>query len=202
MVSEGPSSLGWRELLARIEADLAFAHSARPGTVRDEAAWQDLARRVRRYTMVFLRVRSFPFEDDPDDVVQEVLLKLQSIELIRRLRSMSSPAGYLAVAIQNAVRDLGRRRRLDQQALARLGLDLVLEAEEQQETTERPQDRRAALKQALRGLSRDERLLLRMRFWRSQSIGDIAKFDGVSYSTVAVRLFRLLRRLRDYMQDK
>jgi len=201
-VSESPSSLGWPELLARIEADLASAHSARPGNVRDEVAWQDLARRVHRYTVVFLRTRSFPSEDDPDDVVQEVLLKLQSIELIRRLRSMSSPAGYLAVAIRNAVRDLGRRHRLDQQALARLGLDLALEAEDQKETAERSQDRGAALKQALRSLSRAERLMLRMRFWRNQSIGDIAKFYGLPYSTVAVRLFRLLRRLRDYMQDK
>jgi DNA-directed RNA polymerase specialized sigma24 family protein len=36
-----------------------------------------------------------------------------------------------------------------------------------------------------------------MRFWRNMEIGQIAKTLELSYSATAVRLFRILRRLRE-----
>jgi len=53
------------------------------------------------------------------------------------------------------------------------------------------------LREALEELKPDERAILRMRFWRGWSIGRIAEYLGTSYSAAAVRLFRILHKLRD-----
>ena len=36
-----------------------------------------------------------------------------------------------------------------------------------------------------------------MRFWHNWSIGQIAQRSGITYSAAAVRLFRILRKLRE-----
>ena len=51
--------------------------------------------------------------------------------------------------------------------------------------------------QVLESLSDNDRELLQMRFWRNMTIAEIAGQTGLSYSATAVRLFRILHRLRD-----
>jgi RNA polymerase sigma factor (sigma-70 family) len=53
------------------------------------------------------------------------------------------------------------------------------------------------MKEALKSLRPEDRYLLRMRFWKGMRVDDIAEVIGVSYSATAVRLFRILSRLRE-----
>jgi RNA polymerase sigma factor (sigma-70 family) len=62
---------------------------------------------------------------------------------------------------------------------------------------EEEEEKAARLRKALRNLSSADRQLLQMRFWRNMEIGQIAKTLELSYSATAVRLFRILRRLRE-----
>jgi DNA-directed RNA polymerase specialized sigma24 family protein len=39
-----------------------------------------------------------------------------------------------------------------------------------------------------------------MRFWKNMSIAEIARATGLTYSAAAVRLFRLLHRMRGHLQ--
>jgi RNA polymerase sigma-70 factor (ECF subfamily) len=131
--------------------------------------------------------------DDTDDVVQTVLLKLQSPDALRRMRASGSPGGYATVMVRNAAVDAIRRRA----TAAPQG--------EPPTTFEAPDEaldaraRQAAVVDLLDSLAASDRLLLRLRFWEDLSIADIAGRLGMPYSTIAVRLFRLLRRLRSQM---
>ena len=52
-------------------------------------------------------------------------------------------------------------------------------------------------RRALRALSPSERRLLKMRFWDNLTVAQIADVLGEPYSRVAVRLFRLIQRLKN-----
>jgi RNA polymerase sigma factor (sigma-70 family) len=53
----------------------------------------------------------------------------------------------------------------------------------------------------LEGLTAEERETLYRRFWNGDSLGEIAKAQGLPYSTVAKRMFRLLAKLREQIGD-
>lgn len=133
---------------------------------------------------------------DADDVVQDVLLRLQAPGAIRRLRLAGSPQGYLSVVVRNRVVDEVRRNR------TRWRGDPALHPGGDAETGEElTAEARLELEQVLATLSDDERELLRLRFWAGYSIHDIADHLGIRYSTASVRVFRLLRKLREQMGD-
>jgi RNA polymerase sigma-70 factor (ECF subfamily) len=176
----------WEHLLgtlAREVANRGAADATQPG----ERAWRELRRQIER------AARLYASRDDLEDVVQNVLVKLQSAEALRRLRAARSPAGYLAVMVRNSTTDLVRKRPgpeaqrnedanhlPDYTSLQQLALN----------------DRAAALRHAIARLADGDRLLLRLRFWDDLSIAEIAARVGVPYSTAAVRLFRAQRRLK------
>jgi len=55
--------------------------------------------------------------------------------------------------------------------------------------------------EVLQSVGDSDRELLQMRFWRNMTIAEIANETGMSYSTTAVRLFRILHRLRDQLNS-
>lgn len=138
-----------------------------------------------------LRVSS---RDDAEDAVQTVLLKLQAPEALRRLRSSRSPAGYLVMMLRNASVDLsrGRREQRDDGREADLPddtpspVDLVSQA-----------DRERDLRRILATLSQSDRELIRLRYFDELSIAEIARRRRMNYSAVAVRLFRIVMRLKN-----
>jgi len=178
----------WDRLLAELASERARRRAAGASTPASDEAWEELGRRVRGIG------RFFVTRDDLDDLVQEVLMKLQSPGVLRRLRAARAPAGYLAVMVRHAATDLIRRRAAPLGTTQRVeegarDLSTVLEGLDREK-------RVAALRQVVARLSDGDRLLLRLRFWEEMSMADIARRLGVPYSTVAVRLFRMLRRLR------
>jgi RNA polymerase sigma factor (sigma-70 family) len=178
----------WDRLLAELASELARRRTTGASTPAGDEAWEELGRRVRRIG------RFFVTRDDLDDLVQDVLTKLQSTEVLRRLRAARAPAGYLAVMVRHAATDLIRRQAAPSGATQRIeegvgDLSAVLEGLDREK-------RVAVLRQVVARLSDGDRLLLRLRFWEEMSMADIARRLGVPYSTIAVRLFRMLRRLR------
>jgi RNA polymerase sigma factor (sigma-70 family) len=185
----------WTELLARLEFDLQ-ARAADQTAATDEEAWRTMAQVLWSRARVLAFSYSGLQPADVQDLVQSVLLKLQSTTTMRRLRAARSIEGYLFVMLRNAANDLVRRRQLERTLFRSL---------EEQEPEDRPvlqpkyvknAEDVSVLGNALESLNNDDRQLLQMRFWRNMSIAEIAIETRTSYSTTAVRLFRILYRLR------
>ena len=187
--------ISWQDLLTRLEFELEKRLQDPGHAEADHQAWEESYNRIRHYSEAVLRTRADVEENDLDDIVQEMLLKLQNVEMIRRLRLSRSPVGYLIVTIRNVANDRARHRRMERDSLARLGLELFsVTVGESNENRDESID---TLNRYFRLLKHDEKSLLKLRFWNNLSMGQIAEKLGLPYSTVAVRMFRLLKRLRD-----
>ena len=190
-------TLPWPDLLRRLHADLE-ARSRPHGPVRDEEAWHELRIRVRKHAEQALSRRQNIPDLDIDDIVQSVLLKLQSSQSLDRLRAAKFHVGYLIVMVRNAANDLTRRRTLESESVTIL--ERAIREPEGVYQHLAQQQAWQALARELGRLSSSEKALISMRFWQDLRISDIAKNLGLPYSRVAVRLFRLLRRLEKRMQ--
>jgi RNA polymerase sigma factor (sigma-70 family) len=183
------TKIDWTELLRKLEDDLAHTGEA----VRF-VPWDLLAGRIRELSEILVLQYGASSALEAEDVAQDVLLKLHDLQAIRSLRAKDSPEGYLVVLIRNRIFDELRREQLrrggelpdDYPAPG----DSPLSAEEA-----------ISLERVLDELSDDDWGLLRMRFWEGRSIGEIARELDVRYSTASVRLFRLLRKLRDRLES-
>lgn len=184
----------WKELLPRLEADLSARLSSH--FQGDDDAWGD-AERLLRLSGRFLRATFRATPEDTDDVVQETMLKLQSLRTMQRLRLAGSPAGYVLVMMRNAFADLARRRLREVQPEQPFEEMIATELSEEVEAQKAEDIER--MKVALRSLRPEDRYLLRMRFWKNMRVEDISQLIGLSYSATAVRLFRILSRLREAM---
>jgi RNA polymerase sigma factor (sigma-70 family) len=89
--------------------------------------------------------------------------------------------------MQNMLRDQLRRGQVYERWRA-LTLELP-------ETPTTPSEEVAALTELIARLEPEDRRLLQLRFWDGLTIGEIAAELGEKYSTISVRLFRLIRRL-------
>lgn len=183
----------WADLLRRIELDLPRLHAGRGA---DEAPWEEVLHALRR---IAYRVGSIEGQTDTEDIVQEVLLKLQSRDTIRRIRAAGSIRGYLAVILRNAARSSHRRERRGKRRL------FEYFQEESRHASYGPpeEENRAArhLPKVLEGLGPSERELLDLRYWRELTLEDVAGRLGISYSAAAVRLHRLHRKLRAKLEE-
>lgn len=99
----------WTALLPRLEADLRAREIAQPSD-RDDDAWTSAAFLLRTYGRILLRTHPALHRDEVDDLIQDALLKLQSVHTIERIKAAGSPAGYVAVMLRNAATDLLRQR--------------------------------------------------------------------------------------------
>lgn len=177
----------WSALVERLLAEV----KRRPalGSPSEDSAWEDLRGRLLRMARLLVDA------EHVDDVVQAVALKLQSVDALSRMRAARSPEGYAFMMVRNAGIDLDRRRWRAPVALPEAGGDAADTAPGQHELLEQ-RVRGEELEGILADLSDSERLLLHLRFWENLSIAEIAARLEIPYSTVAVRMFRLLRRLR------
>ena len=187
----------WPELLERLESDLE-REKASPAYQRDESAWESLQHAVWRLSQYFRASRWQMSPDEIEDALQQVLLKLQSLETLKRLRSAGNPEGYLAMMLKNAAVDILRQRGRERKLFVPLKIEVP--QKDQGSTPSLSAEQKAALQAELRSLSPEDRTLLRMRFWKNMSIAEIARATGLTYSAAAVRLFRLLHRMRGHLQ--
>jgi RNA polymerase sigma-70 factor (ECF subfamily) len=182
----------WNHLVPRLEADL-LARASGNMSAKDDDAWEDAASLIRFQARILARSRSLD-RDSIDEIVQEVLLKLQSPKTLLRLKRAGSTTGYVTVIIRNAAIDRVRRQQKGAAEEVLLTEDFPM-IKFEEESPEREQA--AGLQLALQSLRADERALLELRFWESLSIAEISRRLGITYSATAVRLFRALRKLRE-----
>lgn len=192
------SKLRWEELIPRLEKDLRAARGSLGHIQRDDEAWDTVAQWLRERAKVFLlKYPNFLYQEDIEDIVQNVLVKLQSPYTMRRLRAARSVEGYIIVILRNTVIDLVRRRQRERTGLSELDRHLSARLTP---SNDQLAARTVALAEALKSLTEDEQTLLTMRFWRNLSIREIAAKTNKSYSAVAVNLFRIIQRLRERMR--
>jgi len=187
----------WDELIPRLEEDLRHRESSKFAKVDDEA-WKIAEQLLRsRARIVAL---SYPdlHETDVEDLIQITFVKLQSRATMRRLRAARSSEGYVYVILRNAAQDLLRRRQFERKLFEPLG-DMEVDVADEPRFVERT-EAQSVIGDVLKTLSQDEVELLRLRFWRNMQIADIATEMGTSYSTIAVRLFRVMRKLRSQIK--
>ena len=180
----------WAELISRLELEVLQRTSVPPTRERVNNPWAEM--RVRLHNVA----RALVPPADAEDVVQTVLLHLQIPETFRRLKASRSPRGYAAVMVRNAIVDLARRRSRslrEEHKWAEVG---IVEPDEELYALRRS----ATVAEMLEELAESERELLRLRFWEGVSMAEIARRLDLPYSTVAVRMFRLLRRLRERLE--
>lgn len=185
----------WSHLLELLEAEVRSRFDPFPDLSSNEL-WREVRDRVRG---IAERILSDLPREDTEDVVQAVLLKLQSPHVLDQVRAARFTMGYVVVMIRNMAHDLARRRTMEREALLRLGKHFI-ESSIGLELEEEP-NREDRLREELLRLSPEERTLLTLRFWEGLRINEIAALRKEAYSAVAVRLFRLLRRLEDRLRD-
>lgn len=183
----------WDDLVSRLENDLRARESDSQSKSTDDEAWEIAGLLLRSRARVLVYSHSGLQPADLEDLVQNVLLKLQTALTIRRLLAARSAEGYIFVMLRNAANDLVRRRQIERTIFRSLEEPVEAVYVGSAETS-------AVIRQVLDSLSESDRELLRMRFWRNMTIAEIAKQARLTYSATAVRLFRLLHRLRDQLK--
>jgi RNA polymerase sigma factor (sigma-70 family) len=188
----------WDALIARLESDIRARSKPSAPSDTDEEAWEEARSLIRSYAGVLGALRIGIRPEDVDDIVQDVLLKLHSLDSLRRLRLAGSPSGYVVVMVRNAAYDIVRAQVRENTFLRQLAREPS--ASSSQEETAPANEVMLRLREEMQLLTQEERTLLRMRFWRSMTIKDISQETGDTYSAVAVKMFRLLKRVRDRLE--
>lgn len=172
----------WRGIFTKLKTDVKW------GKQEEDEAWKEMLRRVR-----LCAARVVP-EDVREEVIQKVLVKLLSLQTLERVAAAGSVAGYLAVALRNTFSDMYRHRSRGKEVSL---LDVFIQQDISGDTGPSQNDPLVSvLRKEVRALPEKDRDLLRLRFWKELTIAEIAEKQGERYSTVAVRLFRLLKKLR------
>jgi RNA polymerase sigma factor (sigma-70 family) len=178
----------WLRLLDRLQRDLQEQRSSgRSGG--DSSAWIEL--RAALYKIAHALVPA----SEVEDVVQSALVRLQSSDTLRRVSASGSPQAYAYIMMRNIRIDAVRKARYQ-----RMGTTLVLESEvfdPQDEIQDRI--RAATVRRLIQELDDGDKELIWLRFWEDMTMADIARRLNQPYPTVAVRMFRLLRRLREQL---
>lgn len=193
------TSSTWAELLLQVDQAVNRRDSSKTSDVDDERLWVEVRSRIERAAKRLLATwPNLSRDDTAADMTQTLLLRLQEPKLVERLRSLTTPEGYIVVALRNDILSLARRQQAEREITAELGLidPAGGKPDLSPDSSWKAREDLQALRTAVEHLPALERRLLDMRFRQGLSIGVIATRHAMSYSAVAVRLFRVLRKLR------
>lgn len=152
-----------------------------------EQCWAEIAQRVRAVARVSTSHTSLS-PVAVEDVVQDMLLRLHQDSTFREnVVSARSPGAYLASVLRHAAIDRTRRERTRETHDAEIAFAIRQGHSESQ---------LADLDTVLVQLDDAEMKLLHMRFWDEKKLSDIAAELELSVSGTAMRLFRLMAKLR------
>jgi RNA polymerase sigma factor (sigma-70 family) len=178
-LGEAIREFGWRELLDCAQGD---------DTDTREAAWAEIRRRLATLTVIVRRgIRSLTAED-ADDIVQNIVMRLDDSRFRAAVREATSTYAYLVRVVRNTAFDLLRQR----------SSFVTLEEARGMGTTPEAGIIVGGLVAALPTRDRE---LLHKRYWEKMSIRELALESGLPYSTVAKRLFRIVESLRNRVRE-
>jgi RNA polymerase sigma factor (sigma-70 family) len=184
-----PASLSWSVLFRALEKELRTRDCGGLAFVGDHFLWQEAHRRIRTVAFVQPEARSFT-ADAIEDTVQSFMLRLQDVNLVNSIATAAYPRAFVAKSIRNLLTD--HSRAVQRRVTAMQNYELV---------APRWYERPMMIHEVLEGLTAEEREMLYRRFWYGERLGEIAKAQGLPYSTVAKRMFRLLAKLREQIGD-
>jgi RNA polymerase sigma factor (sigma-70 family) len=159
----------------------------------------DLTRFESLYAEHAQRIYGFLAYRTGDAAAAEDLLSDVFERALRRRRLFDRRRGteeaWLYAIALNLVRDRARRATTERQGLERLGQEREEQAGDHGELV----GERQAVMQAVASLSPEEREVVSLRFGADLTAPQIAKVLGVPLTTVEGRLYRALRRLREWL---
>jgi RNA polymerase sigma factor (sigma-70 family) len=184
--------LDWPELLARLERDLVSDDS-----MRDEEAWLAATRRVHAYARKVGRWDVRVPQEELDEIAQDLLLKLLSVDFVRQLREVKSAQNYLFAVIRNAAHDRARRERRqgDREAIVEKEVYRLPSELARPDPNDPDESAGYRLEDALKQLGDSDRRLLHDHYWKQIPIAELARVNHLKYSAVAVRLHRARQKL-------
>jgi RNA polymerase sigma-70 factor, ECF subfamily len=172
-------------------------HDPRPSTRGDRECFDDIAQR-HRATLHHLARRLAPIGIEPDDIVQESLIR--AFRAFPQFRGDCSLQSWLYRITLNVIHSQRTRRAADPLArVAAAGADedaSPIDAIPSHEDLEHLFVVRRAVAQALAALPRPSREILVLRHLRGLEYAEIAAVTGAPLGTVESRLFRARRKLR------
>jgi RNA polymerase sigma factor (sigma-70 family) len=165
--------------------------------VERDPAWLEAHRRLLAYARRILLRRKDPALE-ADELARAVLIKLaepgEGARKIRaHLRKAASAEAYLIRMVRNAAYDEERRRRHRAHR--------PLAAEPPNPPPPFSAEEAEWLRAGLAKLPVQERTLLIEKLWEGRSIAELAAAHGTRYSAMAVRLTRILEKLRRLLAD-
>jgi RNA polymerase sigma factor (sigma-70 family) len=173
----------WHILLAGIETEGAGS----------ETSWEALRGAVGQLAVAVLAgYPNAPVE--LDDLIQDVMVKLQDPRRLAMARATRNPENYLAVLMRNHIRDALRRFAIELRAQDAFVSTIMVEPTPGEE-------RRMLSAEILDQLGPEDRKLLILRYWCGLTVPEIAERLGTSRSTISVRLHRVIARLRAQQRD-
>jgi len=180
-----------RRLLERLAADQARA--AEGDRDRDEVAWSEL------YGVLYRLSRSVPGdEDEGEDAVQAVCVKLHKPGMLAKVLNARSPGPYLMSALRNTAVDMLRRKQREVSLSGAWEQTMTVPAAAVQTASEREVSDvdHEILRPSLNELSHEKRELFSARYFEKRSLEAIATDRGISKQAVSARLHRIKRRLQ------
>jgi RNA polymerase sigma factor (sigma-70 family) len=199
-----PQQASWHTLLAALAADVArHEPGPDPRSSHEEETWRELERRLKPIAEAVSR--RFDGAIASDELVQDVLVRLQNGSLLQRVSGARQPLAYFFSLLRRVALDKLRQANRASARMQQLSdLSDVLAAPDLFSSGERPAwvspQRVKRLREEMARLKPQDQLLLRRRFVENLRTGEIAAEVGMSYAAVAQRLHRLLRSLRDALQ--
>ena len=184
-----------------IRAALGQIKDHGPHSDKGSDAWVTIADIVRRIASQ-VRYASLPSAVvDTDDVAASMLVRLQSAPLRQRIIAARSPVAYLRGMARFVLIDHLRKIEATVPLETHTPNIAVPDPAAMAELFGRMDVAAERLRSALAALPPSEQMLVRQRFWEGMSVADIARGLGEPYSRVAVRMFRVTRKLRRALES-
>ena len=161
-----------------------------------EAVWRENEPYIRK--ICAYKLSSHPHEIE--DAVQETALAF--FDAVRKGTQIREPKKWLTVVASNIIKDCYQRLSAETRRLVPVDDEAVQALPAPEEPEEIPESVLLHCKTAfLASLTEDERTLFRLRFVKRMKLKAVARKMGVSEGNVKVRIFRLKRKAKQYVDD-
>jgi RNA polymerase sigma factor (sigma-70 family) len=197
----------WQQLAKSLLADVQARSSGR--YVRSPESphiWAEFRAVLASGAQAIRQLDARASDEDLEDVIHGEVLRLLSPPRAAALEAVTDPYAYFATVLSRRYLDLSRDRTRQGRAAERAEAESPSGPDEQEREGDALEELADAetramridrLRNALGLLRHEDQLLLQAIYWRGESLGDVARRLGIKPSTLAVRLFRVRRRLRE-----
>ena len=163
---------------------------------KPESVWLENEPYIRK--ICTYKLSSHPHEIE--DAVQEVALAY--FDTVQKGTELREPKKWLTVVASNVIKDVYQRLSTETRRLVPVDEEAVQSLPAPEEPEEIPESVLLHCKTAfLASLTEDERTLFRLRFVKRMKLKTIAQKMGISEGNVKLRIFRMKRKAKKYVND-